>query len=1376
MTRALFLVLALVTALPSAVSAQGADVITGRVIDEQGQPVVGARVEAMSIETEITRSSITDRTGRYMINFPDGGGRYLLRIRFIGKADVVRTVAREGDEELLLANVTMTTQAIAIEGVTATARRPQPSTGRTGEQSTELSQDLLNRLPLPDLDPNTLAQLAAGVVTTELDSLTGRSGFSVAGMSELLNQIVLDGMVLGESTLQIPQEGVRRTSVTTSTFDPSRGGFAGGQVQMTTARGNNRVAGAVTYSLDNDAFQLGSAATVNAYSRQNISGSIGGPLLRNELFYNVSFGLQRNVNHRFALSPNDEISALRAGVAMDSVGRFVDALSQYGVPVNSTGQYDQLRDNLMLQVRTDWNMVRRENQQHTMSLRLNGSRTTEDSTRISTLDLTQHGGDTEGDNWAAALSLNSRFGTNWTNALTLSFTESWNESMPFLELPEGRVRVTSQFEDDTRATQTLVFGGNRSMPSDAYRKGLQLSNDLSFILPIGSQLHRLKVGGTLQRTRSVSRNADNIFGSFLYNSIEDLENNAPARFERTLTDRTSRYGATMGGIYVGDTWRLNEKLELTGGLRWDRTQVHEAPDYNPAVEAAFGRRTDIEPVATTLSPRIGFNYRIASAQGLQSAKTISGGIGMFAGQTPTNIFVNASRQTGLAGAEQRLVCVGGATPIPDWDLYLANPDAIPDACADGTAGGDVRSLRAPTVSLINPDQRMPASLRAELGYRTRMPLNLNANFRYSYARGVGLWGYYDINLDEAGVVMLGNEARPFFGDVAAIVPATGQTTFATSRRFSQFGNVFDIRADRESTAHQLTAQIGGQLPRGITLSTNYTLSFARDNGSSGGFMSVPTAGSPNDSEWAVASNDRRHTINVTLAKALSPSVEITAIGRLSSGAPFTPMVAGDINGDGLNNDRAFIFDPVTADPAVASAMSSLLNEVPERIADCLSEQFGQIAGRNSCRNAWSRSLDMRASVRPNLPRVERRLTISVDASNILNGLDQIFNGDDLKGWGETPRVDNRLLEVRGFNTATNSFIYEVNEGFGQNRRGSAAIRNPFALRLTARLAVGGQPFQNNRGFGSPMGMRDMAGFGGTPGGGGPGGEGGFRMGMGGGQGGFFGALRTEAGELNPDTIAARAFTNPIREIAQRADSLGLNAEQRTRIAARADSLDVALNVRRDSLRKALSNIDFNALQTAMQRREGGMPPVEGGGPPAGFENMERVMRSVQPINDAARKDIGEALARTRADLTPQQWQQLPLAIRAGASAAGTGGRGGNIVAVIDRMLANPLPVLLALKDTLGLSAEQVTRVQNISNDLQEKLGKRREEMGRKIENASPQQQGQLFMEMQPLLESARREVTSALGEAQKVLTPEQWAKVPAQIKNPFQRNERQQRR
>ncbi|HET9984365.1 MAG TPA: TonB-dependent receptor [Longimicrobiales bacterium] len=1387
-----WLIALLLLALASAARAQEADVLTGRVVDESGKPVAGARVVAISAETEITRSAITDANGRYMINFPDGGGRYLLRVSFLGKADVTRTVLREGDEELLIANIAMTPQAIALDSLTVTARRPPPGRGEAGEQSTVLSQELLNQLPLPDLDPSTLAQLAAGVVSTQLDSLSGRMGFSVAGMSDLLNQVVLDGMILGESGLEVPEEGIRRTQVTTSTFDASRGGFAGGQVSMTSARGNNRMAGALSYSLDNDALQLGSPTTVNAFTRQNLGGSFGGPLVRDRLFYNLSFGLRRNVNHRFALAANDPIAALRAGVAADSVDRFLGALGGYGVPVAAAGRYDQLRDNLSFQLRTDWNVMQRQGQAHTLSLRLNSSTSDEDSTRINALDLAQHGGETEADNRAAALSLNSRFGGNWTSALAASFNESTNQALPYLDMPEGRVRVTSQFEDGTAATQTLVFGGNRNMPTDAYRKSLQLSEDLSFLLPVGAQLHRLKLGGMLQKGRSVDRSTDNLLGSFTFNSLEDFEANRPARFDRTLAPRDQRMGTVSGGLYAGDTWRISEPLEITAGLRWDYSRLTEKPAYNPAVEQAFGRRTDIEPVATSVSPRIGFNYRIASGGGVRSARTLSGGVGLFAGQAPTRLFAAASRQTGLADAEQRLVCIGEATPVPDWSLFLSDPAAIPDRCLDGSAGaGDPRSLRAPTVTLIDPDQKLPASLRAEIGYRAPLPLNMSANVRYSISRGMGLWGFYDVNFDASRRFTLGTERRPFFGEPGDVVAATGQTTLAGSRIHPQFGNVWDVRADRASVAHQVTAQLGGLLPKGITLSANYTIGFARDQGS--GFMPPPTAGDPNVREWAAADNDRRHTLNLTVAKAITPAVELTALARLSSGSPFTPLVGGDINGDGALNDRAFVFEPAAAgDTAVAHGMERLLGVLPGRVASCLEEQLGRIAGRNSCRAPWSRSLSMRLALRPDLPRVERRLTVSVDASNVLEGLDQLVHGaDHLKGWGDTPRPDPRLLDVRGFDPATNAFVYRVNEGFGQNRRGPSSIRSPFALRINARLAIGGQPFLTNRAFGTaprlaggPGGFGGRGRFGGDdgPGGFGGGGRGGF---LAGGAGELMGLLRAAGEEANADSIAARAFTNPLVAIVALQDSLRLTPEQAARLAALSDSLAARLDVHRDSLRRALAGIDVAVLRVGRGGASAGPPgpPIErspeGDGGRRAFGGvdraaLERAQRAVAPALDAARKDIARALQAARQAVTPEQWAKVPLGLRVASGAAGAadggGRRGGfNAVGLIDRMLANPLPVLLQLRDTLGLSAGQVAKIQAVSDRLGEKLAKRREELGKKFDSVAGADVGRIFVEVQPTIQSTRQEVADALSAVQKVMTPEQWQKVPEEVKNPFRR-------
>jgi hypothetical protein len=326
MRRIYAIVLFLLMTVAGSAAAQESDILIGRVVGADGKPIIGARVEVVSAETEITRSVLTDSNGRYMIQFPDGGGRYLVRITYIGLGDIVQAVVRNAEEELLLTDFVMQSRAIALDAIDVTARRPPPSVTGAGEQSTSLSQDMMNRLPLPDLDANTLALLAAGVVGTSADSLSGRMGFSVAGMSDLLNQITLDGVVLGEGSLGVPEEGVRRTQVTTSTFDASRGGFAGGQVSMTTARGNNRSGGAFSYRLDDDALQMSSSASINPFTRHNLGGSWGGPLVRNRLFYNASFQLSRNTNHLFALAGDDPLAAQRSGLAPDSIGRFLGIL------------------------------------------------------------------------------------------------------------------------------------------------------------------------------------------------------------------------------------------------------------------------------------------------------------------------------------------------------------------------------------------------------------------------------------------------------------------------------------------------------------------------------------------------------------------------------------------------------------------------------------------------------------------------------------------------------------------------------------------------------------------------------------------------------------------------------------------------------------------------------------------------------------------------------------------------------------------------------------------------------------------------------------------------------------------------------------------
>src|SRR6267154_1777193 len=223
-----------------------------------------------------------------------------------------------------------------------------------------------------------------------------------------------------------------------------------------------------------------------------------------------------------------------------------------------------------------------------------------------------------------------------------------------------------------------------------------------------------------------------------------------------------------------------------------------------------------------------------------------------------------------------------------------------------------------------------------------------------------------------------------------------------------------------------------------------------------GFASPTTRGNPDTREWSPSSLERRHAFVGTATVPIARALDLSAIGSFTSGAPFTPIVGSDINGDGARNDRAFIFDPVlTADTAIAHGMQALLATAPSDIRSCLRRQLGGIAARNSCIGPWQASLDLQINWRPVWFGLDRRLTMSLLTVNLLGGLDEWLHGAaNLRGWGYAAAPDPVLLSVRGFDSATARFRYAVNGRFGAIANASGGITVPVQIALQGRLAIG----------------------------------------------------------------------------------------------------------------------------------------------------------------------------------------------------------------------------------------------------------------------------------------------------------------------------------
>ncbi len=1244
----------------------GTEIIVGRVLNTEGEPIEGARVEATSLETQTTRGRTTNERGQFTILFPDGSGQYRVVARAIGYAPGTQTVTRQSDEDRLEITIRLTKTTQTLANVTVTANRGLLQSGADrptpGTQERVLTGDALYRLPVDASDPAALAGLAAGVVTSSATDSTA-SNFSVAGQRTDQNQVTLDGLSFGSGA--VPQEAVRSSRVVTSTYDVARGQFSGGQVASTTRSGTNELLGSVGYDLrtpemqffDEDAVQFG-----QPYTQSQYSFGLGGPIKKNQLFWFGSAQWRdRTDGLQSLLSANDAIFQ-RFGVSPDSADRFLDLVTGYGVPARVDGVPSRrITENLSTLTRLDWSV----SDKHTVTLRGDWRFGVSDGQRISALSLPHVGGDLNSLGGGVLASMISQFDNGLINEFRIYGAIDSRDSRPYLIAPAGRVQVVSDFADGTTGVSSLTFGGNGALPQDLQSDQIETTNELSWISQDAA--HRVKLGTLINLSTYDQDYATNRNGTFVYQSLDALENNQPSMFTRTLAPRERHGGTWNSAIYLGDTWRKSRALQFVFGVRLEHSSYEGAPANNAAVESAFGYRTDRFPSETHLSPRLGFTWTLGlppqggatpgadagggargaggfggGAGGFGGAQgggrggaggfgggamggagpfsglattILRGGIGEFRGRAPSGLFTSAIDATGLPSGESQLVCVGASVPIPDWSGYAADPSTIPTACAGG--GGGPAFTTRPNVTVFDPDFGAPRSWRASLGVQKRLLERISVSFDVSYALGIDLYGARDLNLNTTPQFTLGEEGgRPVFVAPVSIVQTTGALNSLRSRLDPNYGAVYVIGSGLRSDTRQATLSMNGFLRNGMLLSASYTLARSRDQSSFSccsaqqAFGSPSTDGDPNDTPWSTSDLERRHVLIATMTMPVHPSLELTVIGRATSGQPYTPRVSGDVNGDGSRNDRAFIFDPATAsDPTLAASMTRLLDNASPGVSECLRSQTGEVAGRNSCQGPWFPTLDLRLNYRPDRFGFKRNLMISLQLQNPLAGIDQLVNGNDLKGWGQPKRVDANLLFITGFDSLNQRFRYTVNERFGDATgmgaagRGASQQINPFQLALQMRYTIGQDRMRQ------AMLAAQQAARGGRGGAGGAGG----------------------AGDMSQ--MIRRLSPNPFQQTLAMRDSLGLDSAQVVSLTAMQEAHDGRINTMATEVQERLAKVGNNADPQAMLAQLRG------------------------PLEDA-QNVRAEAIKQLQTVLTADQWAKLPPRIKDPAAGGFPGAAGG----------------------------------------------------------------------------------------------------------------------
>jgi len=317
-------------------------------------------------------------------------------------------------------------------------------------------------------------------------------------------------------------------------------------------------------------------------------------------------------------------------------------------------------------------------------------------------------------------------------------------------------------------------------------------------------------------------------------------------------------------------------------------------------------------------------------------------------------------------------------------------------------------------------------------------------------------GTVDLNLDNTTRFALDNEnGRPVYAPASAIVPLTGSIASAATRRAQAFQRMTLQTSDLKSTSTNYVLKLT-PVTANPYLKWQFTYSLLDVRDQFNGFSN--TVGNPFAKEWGphLASGKHQFQLQWSSLPLFDLMYFNVAVG-VKSGQRFTPLVSGDVNGDGqFLNDRAFVFDPASAtDPAVKSAMQSLLATGAPAAKDCLAKQLNTLSTRGSCQAPWVTTTNLNINFNPQKLGLPKRLTINLSFTNPLGIADLLVNGSkNAKGWGQEIPPDQALLFVRGFDPATKRFKYEVNQRFGSTLPQQSVQRTPAYASLSFGFDIG----------------------------------------------------------------------------------------------------------------------------------------------------------------------------------------------------------------------------------------------------------------------------------------------------------------------------------
>ncbi|HEX8452148.1 MAG TPA: carboxypeptidase-like regulatory domain-containing protein [Longimicrobium sp.] len=624
---ALLWVAALVFAAGSG-AAQAGGTLSGRLTGGANEPVADALVQVSAPGGTHLGSTRTDARGAYLLRLPSAPGPFFLsvsRLGFAPRREVLPIATAGADRTLDLRLTPQPALLDALEVKVFPPRLRDTPAGPGGQGGSHLAGISMNY----PVEPGSIAEgalLSAGVVPLG-EASPGVPAVSIAGMGGAQNRVTLDGAAYGGA--ELPAEAVRSVGVVTSTYDVSRGQFTGGQIAVSTHSGSTDRGGALRVRGRSLPLSWGTspAAAAPDGSLAQVSAAYGAPLAGRRLF---GFGAVQWVRRDWTLGSADPAALRRRGIDPDSVRRFSEVLARAGVPAAGSGIGAAQEGSALF--RMDW----KASSSHSVFARVDG-RWSEAPMPGPSLGMAASSRAVRGGT-GALLALTSDL-AGGRSELRVSASRGHSRNQDGDSLPAGTVLVGS----DEAGVSRFGFGGSSTGASSAERSLVEISE--SWRRPFAGGRHRLQVGVSLTAERASARSSENSLGSFLFQSLDDLEALRPSSFTRGLAPREGEISSTYAALYAGHAMRVSGPLSATYGIRVEGIRYGERPSLGIPAELLSGAGSSA-PATALLSPRAGFAYRVPGPRPGESRVELEGGVGRFMGPLGLEELAYATGETG----------------------------------------------------------------------------------------------------------------------------------------------------------------------------------------------------------------------------------------------------------------------------------------------------------------------------------------------------------------------------------------------------------------------------------------------------------------------------------------------------------------------------------------------------------------------------------------------------------------------------------------------------------------------------------------------------------------------------------------------------------